>query len=221
MKKNTFAVALSVALFAGVAANAAEDVKASKKVATPQSSQMSVRPYVGVEYGYMGTNKSKFVANKYSEFTPKVGARFGQFFGVEAGYMRSLNSNKKLPTTGDFAGSKGKTRSYVDGAHVDANFYAPLTREVEAIGSVGLGKYSVHTKTKGKLVKKGQEVKAKAIKNKNNIAYRLGLGLQYNVSKNVSLQGMVRYVNMRTHDYDVKKSGRGTWLGTVGVNYNF
>lgn len=220
MKKSTFAVALSVALFAGVAANAAEDVK-SKKVATPSSSQMSVRPYVGLEYGYMNTNKSKFVANQYSALTPNVGLRFGQFFALEGGYMRSFNSNKTLPSTGAYAGSKGKSKTYVDGAHIDANFYAPLTREVEAIASVGLGKYNLHTKTKGSLVKDGKAVKDKATKNKNDVAYRLGLGLQFNVSKNVSLRAMARYVNMHVHDFDARKSNRGTWLGTVGVNYNF
>lgn len=64
----------------------------------------------------------------------------GNHFGLEAGYLRTTEEDKSLSGSDFLAGTSGKTETWIDGWHVDANGYVPLADKLEAIGSVGVGR---------------------------------------------------------------------------------
>lgn len=207
MKHINFCVALSAILLTTAAASATT----VKKPHTYYSNSIP-RLYLGVEYGHNFTKPTGFSSNRYHSIIPNLGVR-GEHFGFEAGYLRSCTQSTALryPLNQRII---GKAKTHMDGFHVDGHVYAPLAPQLEAIGSLGVGAYKEHYKASyqsslGKSVYRTGKTSSKA-------ALRLGVGLQFNADKNLSLRAMVRHI-----DNGVKwRMGEG-WMGTVGMNFIF
>lgn len=204
---------------------------------SPPFGNTTFRPYVGVEYNYIGASiknqafdldantvndfSGKPYADSYHAIVPNIGVRIGNHFGLEAGYMRSTEEDKSLSGTDFLAGTTGKTETWIDGWHVDANGYVPLADKLEAIGSVGVGRYKAHTELSGTIVAGGLNLGGGSAKDDiSDTALRLGAGLQYSFDKNLSLRGMVRYIDVQFEDSGIKTAD-GAWTGALGVSYTF
>lgn len=195
------------------------------------------RPYVGVEYNFIGASiknqtfdldantvndfSGKPYADSYHGIVPNIGVRIGNHFGLEAGYLRTTEEDKSLSGLDFLAGTSGKTETWIDGWHVDANGYVPLADKLEAIGSVGVGRYKAHTELSGTIVAGGLNLGGGSAKDDiSDTALRLGAGLQYSFDKNLSLRGMVRYIDVQFEDSGIKTAD-GAWTGALGVSYTF
>ncbi len=197
----------------------------------------SIRPYVGLEYNYISANIKKqsadFDSNGTNDFSgklntsgyhavvPNIGARIGNHLGFELGYLRSSEESKSLSGTDFLAGTSGTNDTRITGWHIDANGYLPLADKLEAIGSVGVGRYKAKTTVNGTIVAGGFALaNGSASDDSSDTALRVGAGLQYAVTDHVNLRGMVRYVDVHFKDSGDKLAD-GAWTGAVGINYAF
>lgn len=157
----------------------------------------------------------------YHAVVPNIGVRIGNHFGLEAGYLRSSEESQNLTGTDFLAGTSGKTETWIDGFHLDANGYIPVANKLEAIGSVGVGRYKAHTELSGTIVAGGLNLGSGSAKDDiSDTALRLGAGLQYSFDNNLSVRGMVRYIDVQFEDAGVKTAD-GAWSGALGINYTF
>lgn len=193
-----------------------------------------IRPYVGVEYNYIGADVSSYAedvngngiadysgkpfADRYHSLVPNVGVRIGRHFGLEAGYLRTSREEQSLTGTDFLAGLTGEVETRITGWHVDVNGYLPLADRLEAIGSVGVGRYKAESDLT--LMAGGAPLGAGASFDDSDTALRLGAGLQYGLNDHVSLRGMVRYIDA-TFDSGGFTAADGAWTGALGVSYTF
>ncbi len=212
-------------------------VMAADNAALPSVGNMALRPYVGLEYNYIGADVTRYTADfdsnsvndfsgdlfadRYSALVPNVGVRLGKYAGLEVGYLRSTEEDQSLVGTDFLAGTAGKTETRITGWNVDANGYLPLAEKLEAIGSVGFGHYKAKTKVSGTIVAGGFALgSGSASDDDSDTALRLGAGLQYSFTDNISLRGMVRYMDVKFEDSGDTLAD-GAWTGAVGVSYTF
>jgi len=181
-----------------------------------------IKPYIGLDYQYItadlgnysGQSYSLLYADKYQSVAPNIGVKFGDYFGLEAGYTKSLKENKKF--TGTFAGFTGSTDidTQITGYTLDANGYLPVTsdKKLNLVGSVGVGYYEVDTTVKLTITGLGSGVGSGTT---DDTALRLGLGAQYNMTDNWGVRAMVRYVPLSVQGVD------SLTTYSAGVNYSF
>lgn len=197
----------------------------------------SVRPYVGLEYNYIVTDVNSQAydldtngfndyagepyEDSYHALVPNIGVRIGEYFGAELGYLRSTEESKGLSGADFLAGTSGKTETRLTGWNLDLNGYIPVTEQLEAIGSVGVGRYEADYDYSGNIIAGGLNFGGVNLSDTDkDTALRVGAGLQYNVSENVSLRGMVRYIDLEFEDTGVTQMD-GAWIGAAGVSYAF
>lgn len=177
MKKSLLLAGVALSLFA-VNANAIE-----------------FKPYVGLDYSYTkaSTNDvivedalvpSELYENKFNSITLNIGAKLHKNFGIEAFYQKSSEEKGEASTlyVDDAPIATDNIKTSFDAFGLDVQGYLPVNENVELIGSLGLGKYDFEMK--------GFGVKA----NEDEIGYRLGGGVQYNINEHFAFRGMARYV---------------------------
>ncbi len=186
MKHIISRLALAAIILTGVAANAAE---ATKKSNTPTSTiNPTIRPYIGLDLGYSYTKNTGPYSSVHRISTmPNAGLRIGDYFGVEAGYLSFIPQPRKS--------QYDPVKAHAGALYLDGRAYAPITKSLEAIASVGVGKYTTST---------------------NKPILRLGGGLQYNINKNLGVRSMLHY-NINTKPI----TKHNVWMPTIGVNYTF
>lgn len=189
MKKTLLLAGVATALFA-LNANATE-----------------FKPYVGADYVYddlgMKSDFDAAIQTKYNSFKIDLGARLHKNFGLEAFYQQSGEEHQSYE---GILGVSSEFKAY----GVDAIGYLPLTDKLEGLGSIGLAKYDF-------------EIDADLLgyefeESEDNWGVRLGLGLQYNITDNVAINGMARYIKIDDSSDDVVEDM--TEL-SVGARYSF
>ena len=147
-----------------------------------------MKPYVGLDYVYSMLDIDKIDGEKVFEedlnaFAVSVGTKFHENFGVGAFYQHSDEETKTVKTIiGDVKG-KDKYNAY----GLDVVGYMPVAEKVDLLGSLGIGYYDV----KAKLVHAPTGVSVKG--DDDGFGYRIGAGVQYNMTENWGARVMARY----------------------------
>ena len=139
---------------------------------------LEFRPYVGAQYNATHVNIKGAPVNvdmhSYSVF---VGTDYNRFFGTEVFYQ---NSNKwhKTDTTG------AKTKIDFAAYGLDGYAYLPLgcDRVFSLFATAGIANYDFDEANNAG---KGED---------NGLGYRLGAGAQYNITNNVAVRALGRYI---------------------------
>ena len=196
MKKTLLLAGVATALFA-INANAVE-----------------FKPYVGMDYVYsdagMKYNADEVYETKYNSLKFDVGAKLHKNFGVEVFYQQSDEEDKKHATA-SILGADAEISTEFKAYGVDAIGYLPLTDKLEGLGSIGFAKYDFEAEYNLIGV-------AKEKQDEDNIGIRFGLGLQYNITDNVAVNGMARYVKIDDSDDDVIED---ITEFSIGARYSF
>jgi len=194
--KNTIATLLVAVSTFAVAANA--------------NAENSFRPYVGVDYNYDNGN----IFN-YNTGSVNVGTQFNDYFGTEVFYQKS-DRDAKNPHALGMELPLAKHSSDFQAYGLDLNGYLPMGCEQEfaLIGSIGIGEYTFANSYNGW----GQ-----AFGGRNNddhgIGYRFGLGGLYNITDDVALKAMARYIKLNKLADETGQTDMIEY--TAGVRYNF
>ena len=169
-------------------------------VAANANAENSFKPYVGVDYNYDNGN-----GNNFNSGTVNVGTQFNDNFGTEVFYQKSDNDVK---TIGELRQQSRDFEAY----GLDLNGYLPMGCEQEyaLIGSVGVGEYKFGT---------GYNVATRLNNDDHGIGYRFGLGGLYNVTNNVAVKAMARYVKFNKLADETEESDMMEY--TAGIRYNF
>lgn len=178
-------------LLAGVACFLSTQVNASE-----------IKPYVGLdigaakaEYGYWldGADDNFVITNL------NVGAKFNKYLGIELSTQAS--SEVDVEGFGDLSYSS---------VNLDAVVYAPVAKKVELFGLAGVGYYAFD-------LNMGEGIFPDADIHVQNeeIALRIGGGIQYNIDEKWAIRGAIRHAFVDNDYVDSLTEF------TLGVRYNF
>ncbi len=170
---------------------------------------LEFRPYVGAQYNLTSGNtvpaleenlSSNVDMHTYSVF---LGADYNRFFGTEVFYQNSNKWHKKF--------EDAKVKSDFAAYGLDLYGYLPLgcDRVFSLLGTAGIANYDYTTK-----IDFGPDGSEKS--EDNGLGYRLGAGMQYNVTNHIAVRGIVRYIwadKLENMDHLMEYS--------LGVKYNF
>lgn len=174
------------------------------------------KPYVGLDYSYTeaSTNDvvvedvlipSDFYENTFNSFAINLGTKLNKNFGLEAFYQKSDSKEGEEISlmVNDTPIASDKIETSFEAFGVDVQGYLPISEKIELVGSVGIGKYEFEMDGFGKNV------------SENEIGYRLGGGVQYNMNEHFALRGVARYVILDSEAVD------GMTEFSAGVRYTF
>ena len=174
---------------------------------------LELTPYVGADYNLNFINKSSnwdhIVPGKYHSGSLVVGTKVSPYFAVEAFGELSKHATKK------YYGDKFHTEYGAYG--LDAFGILPLGcyGEWEVLGTAGIGRYRYEEKVGPKSVWTGHATL-------HEWGYRLGAGVQYNITENWGVRAMYRHIAFHNVKYHGEKIGlRGFDTFSVGVRYAF
>lgn len=204
MKKIIFAAAILLSA----------NVQAATSKPAADDSGFFFKPYVGADYEYTSASYNNIgasnvsygdiFANSFNGGDIHVGARVHKYLGFEASYFDTANSNKS-----NVLGSGIGTSSKYDGWSLDAMGYLPIDQKgkLELIATTGYAKINAS----GSATVSGTTYNA----NENDDAWRIGGGVQYWVTDNLNIRGLVRYeaINGTAINNAV--------LADIGVNWQF
>ena len=173
------------------------------------------QPYTKFSKAFEENDKidTKKLKNAFSKSVPTAGITVGKHFGdfdMELGYSVLRTGNKNLTTNSDLAGDATNTDGGVESAkqyakignkinnvNLDAKYNLNVGSGFKLVPSVGLGYMHSNASLKdaGHSLddKTLSDFKRIAKKNANQIQPRAGLGLNYDVSRNVTLGGSVSH----------------------------
>ena len=174
-------------------------------VATVHAADLN--PYVGAGYsyadaGYKGDFDTLAETKHHAGFIA-AGVRPHQNWGAEAFYQLSAHADKSA------LNHLVKTETSFQAFGLDALGYLPVHDKVDLIGSAGVGYYRF--KADYSRFVSGSDTE-------NNFGWRLGIGAQYHVTDNLSLRGMVRYVDINDSGNDAVDDLTDI---SIGVYYHF
>ena len=165
-----------------------------------------IRPYIGIdvatskmefaedEYGY---SYEDAVEDSYNSISFVVGARINKNFGVEAFYQQSGDENKNFVSAyGGYAEDYEITTNFT-AMGIDFQGYAPVNHDFELLASLGLGLYGAEIEERYNLNGYREEDKEDI----STLGIRVGIGAQYNLTNNLAIRGMARYVKMNDDEY--------------------
>ena len=167
----------------------------------------SLNPYVGAGYsyadaGYKG-NFDTLAETKHHAGFIAAGIRPNRYWGAETFYQLSAHADKSA------LNHLVKTETSFQAFGLDALGYLPVHDKVDLIGSAGVGYYRF--KADYSRFVSGSDTE-------NNFGWRLGIGAQYHVTDNLSLRGMVRYVDINDSGNDAVDDLTDI---SIGVYYHF
>lgn len=165
-----------------------------------------IRPYIGLDVAtsstdfgdndWIGDGSYKFFDDKNEALSFVVGAKFNKNFGVEAFYQASSESEKKTYLDEDFY---EKDKLSYSALGIDAITYMPISQEFELLASLGLAQYDFESSADG--VIEGYGLIGRMQKDFDSLGFRIGIGAQYNITNNLALRGMARYIKMNDDEY--------------------
>lgn len=144
---------------------------------TGNADALEFRPYVGAQYNLTHVNAKNVDTNvnmhSYSVF---VGTEYNRYFGTEIFYQNSNKWHKNIDGE--------KVKSDFDAYGLDAYAYLPLgcDRVVSVFATGGIANYDTDEATS---TEKGSD---------NGLGYRLGGGIQYNLTNNIAIRALGRYI---------------------------
>lgn len=146
--------------------------------ATLKAETFEYVPYTGVDYAYT-TAKAHVLKPQYNVLQINLGTKYNQYFGTELFYQQSSSDSKKSDA--------GKFKSSYRAYGLDINAYLPLGcyHTTELFASAGVAEYMFY-----------QKFKPLKHKHNNAIGYRIGGGVMYNLTENVSFRLGARYVGL-------------------------
>lgn len=159
--------------------------KGAKKITTPKGVTITATKKNESLFGKNGTGVSAI-----------AGTRLHENFGAEVG-ITGL-TGKKVHIT-NAAKSSLKTRSH--NLHADVLGYVPVSKEVDLIGSVGVGHLT--TKVSGNVSQEKVSMKS------SKAGLRVGLGAQYKLCDNINARFMVRHQKGNKFVKSVNSAGLG------------
>lgn len=159
------------------------------------------KPYVGVDYNYNNGNEFN-----YNSGTVNIGTQYNDYFGTEVFYQKSDDDVKNVRNSAE------KHTSSFQAYGLDLNGYLPMGCEQEfaLIGSVGIGEYTFANSYNWTGNENSDD---------HGIGYRFGLGGLYNVTSDVAVKAMARYVKFNKLADTTGQTDMVEY--TAGVRYNF
>lgn len=160
-----------------------------------------IRPYVGADYTFHDFDLKggdEVFDDTLHGGNVHFGARFNEYLGAEIGYFAT-----KTAKNSDVAGTEFDTKVKWEGLTLDAFGYYPAG-PVELVATGGV------SWADGTAAVNGFEF------SEDEFGYRAGGGLQYNVSENVSVRGLVRWQSA-----DFKGFAEDAITYSAGINYSF
>ena len=156
-------------------------------------------PYVGIDYGHIDA-KTQNIKQHYQIANFNMGTKYNNYFGTEVFYEQTSSDTKKISENNEL---KTSYRAY----GIDVFAYLPIGcyHEFDFFASVGGGEYVFYDK-----------LNKEKHNTKNAFGYRVGVGVMYNVSENVSLRAMSRYVDLN----DITEVNH-LYEYTIGLRYHF
>ncbi len=154
---------------------------------------LELTPYVGLDYNYSmlhhDSSMDAIMAGQAHSASVVMGTKLSPYAGVEAFYQLSKKEHK------------ADNRSQLQAYGADILGYLPLGcyGEYEVLASAGLGQYTAK-------YNKDQD---------SGLGYRLGAGLQYNVTDNWAVRAMYRHVWVDKNVLDCVNEV------SLGVRYSF
>ena len=162
-----------------------------------------IKPYVGMDLGasrieYANAISEDGHTDTFMVADINVGAKFNDYFGLE------ISSQGSSEVDIDYLGKL----SYSN-IGLDAVGYIPLNTKLELFAMAGVGYYNFDLELDEKL--EGLDVHL----TDDKVAFRGGLGMQYNIDDKWSIRGLFRYHHIDSDYFD--------YIGeaSFGVRYNF
>lgn len=179
-------------------------------VATAASAEemLALRPYVGLDYNFNDVNvdSGSGIPDSYSSLNPYLGLEFNKYIALEGGYFQSAeeSENVSIPLLGT-----GETNLKLKGWYADVIGSLPINPQVDILGLVGYGQ----AKFTGDIDIAGTSVN---VDSDNVDMWRFGGGASYNITDNVRVRGLVRYITL-----DEDSGLDDAFQYSAGVNYRF
>lgn len=157
--------------------------KGVKKITTPRGTTITA------------TNNNALTGKGGAGVSAIAGTRLHENFGAEVGVTGLSGSHVKFNTPSN----KLKTKSH--NLHADVLGYVPVSKEVDLIGSVGVGHLT--TKISGNVLREKISMKS------SKAGLRVGLGAQYKLCDNLNARFMVRHQKGNKFVKSVNSAGLG------------
>ena len=154
-------------------------------------------PYIGVD-GIYNVAKAKQIKPQYYGAAVNLGTTYNQYFGTEIFYHQTGSKVKKISDDEKF---KTSYRAY----GLDLIGYLPVATNFKLTANIGVATYVFKEKTTGKKHSDDE-----------GYGYRFGAGFMYDLSKNISLRALARYINF-DHISDVDHEAEYV----LGLRYYF
>lgn len=168
-----------------------------------------IKPFAGISANYSefdGDGESlEIVEDKLSSFTINGGVQVNRYFSVEAFYQKSgsedkINAGYYLIETGTPVTIKSKVK--FDAFGVDLKGYLPTSVDrLSVFGTVGLAQYKFKETLAITELLSAQSLSEKG--NEKNTGYRFGVGAEFRLTNNWSLNVTGRYVKLNNGSDDV------------------
>ncbi len=180
---------------------------AAALLAATGAAQAQVGPYIGADYVYSAVDyaddNGDYLEDKLHGVSPYVGVQISDYVGVEASYLKTEKAEK------DFApGARSKVS--MEGYGIDVVGTLPLTEDngVALLASAGVGRYEAKVSTNTPIGNGSGSDK--------DTGYRAGLGAQFQLTDNLGVRAMARYI-----DVDFDDVADHVVTGSLGLNYKF
>lgn len=213
-----FSLLATCALIAGISAPALAG-----------SNDMRIRPYLGFDlqrtnYSYNenyavpggALNGETILEDTLDGGNIHIGARLGKYLGIEAGYFHNIDKDKDIAAgtlvgPGTIALAAFSTNVETKGFSLDLMGYIPIDQssklELIATGGLTYTQAEIELSSAAVGVDKADE---------DEFGFRLGGGLQYNITDDLNLRGLVRYQSA-----DFEDAVEDAWTYSAGINYLF
>ncbi len=135
-------------------------------------------PYTGIDYGFINA-KAVGMKPNYHAFGVNLGTKYNDYFGTELFFSQTGTESKQTDS--------GKYKTSYRAYGLDMAAYLPMGcyHTIDLFATTGIGEYIFKEKLSGG-------------KHHDNSAwgYRIGAGLMYNLTENLSFRALVRYVGL-------------------------
>lgn len=214
MKKKLVTMALSGTMLASGLVSAS-GLEIDPKVY--MGAEVSANRYTGTKKLDIGNNRSitntgnkSLFGNNGAGVSGFIGTRLNECFGLEAGY--TLMSKPKLKLNNLVNLQDGtNVKSKMSNGYIDAMGFIPVTDQIEAIGSLGIGflSTSISGNVKGKVGTTLAAVDQAFSQRSTKAGVRVGAGLAYKFDECLGARFMLRYQQGNKHIKSLGSAGLG------------
>ena len=188
-----------------------------------------IRPYIGIDVatsssdfntgsieereGFDAAEVDKYFGDNHNSFSFVVGAKINKNFGLEAFYQSSGEEGYSDYDYDHGFEEKTETSLSYTAMGIDAIGYIPINQDFEILASLGLAQYDFEAKYKYSWIEYDYNYSENEDETKDfdSLGIRVGIGAQYNLTNNLAIRGMARYVKL--NDDDIIKSMTELSLG--------